>query len=79
MSCTLLINYYKFTKYLGNFGTKTLSKFSKPVCIFCKIGHTFNTNWIAFTTKHFGPEVTKINYLKYKHNVKIMQSMVCLF
>ena len=41
----------KFTKYLGNFGTKTLGESSKPVCIFRKIGHTINTSWITFTAK----------------------------
>ena len=69
----------KFTKYLGNFGTKTLGKLSKPVCIFCKVGHTFNTNRITFTAKYFGPRVTKINCLNYKRNMKLMQNTVCLF
>ena len=47
----------------GNLGTKTLGKSIKPVCIFRKIGHTNNTNWIIFTAKCFGPGVTKINCL----------------
>ena len=59
-------NIVKFSKYLGNFGTKTLDKFSKLVCIFRKIGHTISTNRITFTVKYFGPEDTKINCLNYK-------------
>ena len=69
----------EFTKYLGNFETKTLGKFCKPVCSFCKIGHTFKTNRITFSAKYFGPQVTNINCLNYKQNMKIMRKTVCLF
>ena len=68
----------KFTDYLGNFATKTLGKFIKPVCIFRKIGHTVKTNRITFTAKYFGRGVTKINCLNYKRNLKIRQNTVCL-
>ena len=71
--------FVKFTKCLGNYGTKTLGKLCKPVCIFRRIGHTFKTNRITFSAKYFGPGVTKINCLNYKRNMKIMQNTVCLF
>ena len=43
----------KFTKFLSNFGTKTLGNISKPVCIFRKLGHTTETNCITFTALCF--------------------------
>ena len=68
----------KFTKYLGNFGTKLLGKICKPICIFRKIGHTIKTNRITFSTKYFGPGVTKKICLNYKQNMRMMQNTVCL-
>ena len=69
----------RLTSCLGTFGTKTLGKFSKPVCVFRKIGHSIKTYRITFTVKYFGPGVTKIDCLKYKRNMEIMQNMACLF
>ena len=69
---------YCITKYLGNFWTKTLGKFSKPVWIFREIWHTIITNRVTFTAKYFGLGVTKRNCLNYKRNTKIMQNTVCL-
>ena len=65
-------NIVNFTKYLGNFETKTLGNLSKPVCIYCKIGHTIKTNRITFNEKNFDHWVTKINSLNHKRNMKIM-------
>ena len=70
MFFSLVMNYtvksQKITGYFDNSRIKICNIFTQSVCIFHVTVHTVKTNRITFTSKIFGPGVTKTNGSNYK-------------